>query len=177
MNCARCGKELAIDDAFCPKCGKKVRAESENSAVKEFFRKFISAWRIWTFPLGVIAFAVIIAVILTAVFPSDSSDSYSGYSYGYNYGSSYSSGYSDETLELLATSALYEKLKDEYGYKAYLDIDSTRYSIGTIEKSGSSWIVRGTYTLYNKYGEISEYGEKFRVEIYSSGLTFCYLEN
>lgn len=83
--------------------------------------------------------------------------------------------YDESYLETLAVSELYDELVNhKSGLLTYsYDIDSTRYSIGSIVKNNGVYIVRGTFTLYDYYGKISSnhYKETFTVKISGSSAT------
>ena len=99
----------------------------------------------------------------------------SSYSSGY---SSNKSSYTDSELESLACSALYHELnsaKNKQGVplKNLYNISSTKYSIGSIKKTGSDrWTVKGTFFLFNDYGELRKSGT-FTAYISSGGNTTC----
>lgn len=83
--------------------------------------------------------------------------------------------YDESYLETLATSKLYNELVNhKSGLLTYsYDIDSTRYSIGTIVENNDVYIVRGTFTLYDYYGKNSSnhYNETFTVRISGNSIT------
>ena len=88
--------------------------------------------------------------------------------------------FTEEDAEVAALKALYREL-DNLKYPIF-DVGQTRYSIGSIEReeraSGTVYLVYGTYTLYDKYGDyISGYvGKKFSAKVYTNGTATCDLK-
>ncbi len=118
--------------------------------------------------VGIIVIAVIIGVVSSSSGNSSSSSSSYDDSYYDSYDSSYNSdNTSEDTIETLAVTALYNELSDHFDYTDYYDIGSTRYSVATITDSGNYWVVRGTFTMYDYYGQMSStyYNETFVVTI------------
>ena len=124
----------------------------------------------------------LIAVIAAIAGSGSSSKSSYNSDYNYGYGSYETEGYSlsRDSIESLATTALYLELRSSttpYGVelsKNY-DLGSTRYSIGSIVEDGKGYKVRGTFTLYDYYGKMSSsyYNCTFTVNVSETGSTNC----
>ena len=58
-----------------------------------------------------------------------------------------------EEAELIALQELYSELLTKFSGNPSVNIDSTKYSIGSIENSGMYWNVKGQIYLYDSYGQ------------------------
>ncbi len=119
--------------------------------------------------------AALLLVIIIAIASSSNSGSSS---YSSSSSSSTSSAFTESDIEDMAVLALYRELmsaKDNIGrpLAQVYDIDSTRYSIGSINgNSSDGWVVKGTFSLYNDYGEYREKG-RFTANITQYGSGSC----
>ena len=198
MKCKNCGFDIG-DFPFCPKCGSKAQEEpgevlpvevlpheqtsseevndsttekNEDTPTVEKKNKKIIPW---------IIAGVCFLLFLFIVIAGNSGRSKPSASSSTNYSSSSSSsyakvGFTDSELEALACSALYDKLissKSKQGVPLtnWYNIGATTYSIGSIKgNSTDGWTVKGTFNLYNDYGEYRKSGT-FSVKISSFGYT------
>lgn len=195
--CTKCGQRLSLGQKFCPKCGTKIEKKSllkeakkittiankdaildKVKEVKETFnkedlkngiafekvKKDISRNK----KKYVILSCIIVILIIALVFGIGSCNSKSNY---------YSpSGTTESTIESLVPNFLYEHLMDSKfsSQTGQYDLGSTTYNVGTITKvSETRYEVKGTFSLYDKYGSISYYNENFEMEIDLEGSTYC----
>ena len=202
MKCPKCGFDIG-DYPFCPKCGTKVQQEiqeeqhlldvmpnkqpdseavNDTTAVKtDQVRPDGQSKKVPVFWIiaGACLILLLIVVLATNSGNKKTSTSSSAYSSSSSSSSTYTKvGFTDSELETLACGALYDTLmssKSKHGIafsKSY-NIDSTRYSIGSIKgDSYSGWTVKGTFSLYNDYGEYKKSGT-FTARISSSGYATC----
>lgn len=88
--------------------------------------------------------------------------------------------FTESDAETAALKALYRELNN-LKYPIF-DAGQTTYKIGSIERdereSGMVYLVYGTYTLYDKYGDyISGYvGCKFSATVFTNGTAICKLQ-
>lgn len=192
MICNNCSAELAEGALFCHKCGNKVIeptpstdkadadslvvptqiesvtvAESTNNNVSELpqkgIRKVINKLKKTSKKKLIILICCSVLIIGTVILIVCLNLGSSSSSYSSSYGSSYST---EDYLESLVTSALYNELSQRFSYTDAFNLGATRYSIGSVTESDTQWIIRGTFSLYNYYGEItSYYNETFTVKI------------
>lgn len=93
-------------------------------------------------------------------YSSSSSSSSSSYT---TYSTPKPSKPSNADIERAAANALYNALmngKDDWGYaysKKY-NIDQTRYSVGSITETSTGWTVKGTFSVYDDYGQYKNSG-------------------
>lgn len=78
---------------------------------------------------------------------------------------------SDSEVESLATRALYNQLSKNQASK--YDIDQTTFSIASVKKDdANTWVVKGTFSLYNDYGQYKKSGT-FTAYVHTNGGDFC----
>ncbi len=192
MYCNNCNAQLAENALFCHKCGIKVNDKLETETcnsvqnsdeitdinpettpktisyttkqhklkfIKSAAGKFKNISRKKRIILICSLILIIGTIVLVVCLNSGSSSS--------SYSSSYNSSYSlEDSLETIATSALYNELRQRFSYTDVFNLGATRYSIGSITETDTQWIVRGTFSLYDYYGKItSYYNETFSVKI------------
>lgn len=82
----------------------------------------------------------------------------------------------EENFGSIIADSLYDALKERYSTNLY-DLDKTKISLGSVETESFGWTVYGTYTLYDKYGNIDSdhYNEKFIISINTNGAAYCTL--
>lgn len=122
---------------------------------------------------------VFILILCISIFGFSANSNNSDYNSNDNYTNKTSytpqNDYDESYLETLAASKLYNELVNhKSGLLTYsYDIDSTKYSIGTIVEENGVYIIRGTFTLYDYYGKISSnhYSETFTVRISGNSIT------
>ena len=200
MKCKNCGFDIG-DFPFCPACGTKAQLESQvlpegeilpNEQIQSDIDNEMSAGNSEGIPpkvqkgkkpiILIIAGACLMLALIIALASSGNSKqskSSSTYSSSSSGSSSYTKvGFTDSELETLACSALYDtlmtsKTKQGVALSKRYNIDSTRYSIGSIKgDSSSGWTVKGTFSLYNDYGEYKKSGT-FSAKISSYGYATC----
>lgn len=143
---------------------------SKLKKVKDFFAKYQKQ----TVFASIFIFILCISILGFSV--NSNNINYNS-NYNYTNRSSYTpqNDYDESYLETLAASKLYNELVNhKSGLLTYsYDIDSTRYSIGTIVEENGVYIVRGTFSLYDYYGKISSnyYNETFKVRISGNSIT------
>ncbi len=112
-----------------------------------------------------VAIIIILSIIAVAASFADSDKKSTGSDYDYDYNdyktTTYNSTLSSDTIELIATTALRSKLNEEtiYGVKLSqkYNLGSTRYRIASEVETNYGYLVRGTFTLYDYYGNMSSY--------------------
>lgn len=200
MKCSNCGFDVG-DFPFCPKCGTQVLQKSQeapsmetmpddkncseeapngstdNEKTQQKKSKRSAAWII----AGGLLLALLVGYIRNNSTTSTSTThSSSTSSKNSTSSSSYSTttGFTNDELETLACSALYDKLmssktKQGVPFTNLYNIDGTKYSIGSIKgNSSEGWTIKGTFSLYNDYGKYKKSGT-FSAKVSSFGYATC----
>lgn len=206
MYCKHCGAAISEKSKYCQSCGKEIEEKEKSQILKskisfalDYCKKLLLQFKSLLFTLwqrikndkkvavisisvGVILIASIVTVIILcnqteSTTPDLSSTTTWNNSYDdYDTDDDEEKDYTEEELKAMAARALYSELSSKSQYSR-LDLASTKFSVGTISKDGLHWVIKGTFTLYDNYGQIYEAGKKYTVTVNSYGVASCNISN
>lgn len=183
MKCPKCNQEIGEDSIFCPQCGEKLHINSSDANTSNCIYEVSSDSsaklkqqknkKPYIIIGSVLAIIVVIILLVISINNADSDSNYNSTNNDYAYNNDEKDN-NNADIEQKAATALYKELKSKYS-SGRIDLNATRYSIGTTKETGSGWEVRGTYVLYDTYGQYYKEGTFEVIISIIGGSPLCYL--